>query len=125
MILVDTSIWIDHLRHGHRALERLLEHGLVLGHPWVIGEVALGHLAQRQEILALLARLPQATVATSAEVLTFIERHELHGLGIGYVDAQLLAATQLTPDARLWTHDQRLTAAALRLDLAADPRVER
>jgi len=121
VILVDTSMWIDHLRAGHLTLTHLLEHGAVLGHPWVVGELALGHLSQRHEILGLLNSLPQAVVATPAEILTFIERHELHGLGIGYVDAQLLAATQLTPDARLWTNDKRLAAAAARLGLVVDP----
>jgi len=121
MILVDTSVWVDHLRAGHRTLAHLLERGSVLGHPWVVGELALGHLAQRQEILGLLNSLPQAAVTTPAETLAFIELHELHGLGIGYVDAQLLAATQLTSDAGLWTNDKRLAAAATRLGLVVDP----
>jgi predicted nucleic acid-binding protein len=119
VILVDTSIWIEHLRHGNPELERLLELGSVLGHPWVVGELALGHLSRRQEILALLAALPQATVATPADVLTCTERHRLHGQGIGYVDAQLLAATLLTPDTRLWTRDKRLDAVAQRMDVTA------
>jgi len=121
VILVDTSIWINHLREGHSTLFRLLEHGLVLTHPWVIGELALGHLSQRREVIRLLTGLSQATVATTDEILTLIERRQLHGLGIGYVDAQLLAATQLTPDARLWTQDKRLAAAASHLGCAADP----
>ncbi len=121
MILVDTSIWIDHLRDGDSALERLLIGGVVLGHPWVIGELALGQLAQRQEILALLRSLPMADVVTPDEVLLFVERRQLIGLGIGYVDIQLLAATQVTPDAMLWTADKRLGAAATRLGLAVDP----
>lgn len=121
MILVDTSIWVDHLRTGHAVLIELLERGVVLGHPWVIGELALGRLARRGEIIGLLASLEQATVATPDEVLTLIDRHELHGAGIGYVDAQLLAATRLTPEAALWTTDQRLAAAASRLGCAADP----
>lgn len=118
MILVDTAAWIDHFRAGDPLLTRLLERGEVLGHPWVTGELALGHLRARGEILRLLGHLPQATVATAAEVLAFIERHELFGLGIGYVDAQLLAATRLTHDARLWTLDRRLGAAAERLGAA-------
>lgn len=122
MILVDTSIWIDHLRAGHATLTQLLERGLVLGHPWVIGELALGNLVQRRKIIGLLTSLPRATVATSDEVLTLVERHQLYGLGIGYVDAQLLAATRLTPDAELWTNDKRLVAAASRLGCAGDPR---
>ncbi len=123
MILIDTSIWIDYLKAGHLTLAHLLERGSVLGHPWVVGEFALGHLSQRQEILGLLNSLPQAAVATPAEVLTFIEHHELHGIDIGYVDAQLLAATQLTPDTGLWTNDKRLAAAAacLGLGLVVDP----
>ena len=121
MILVDTSIWIDHLRDGDSALERLLIGGVVLGHPWVIGELALGQLAQRQEILALLRSLPMADVVTPDEVLLFVERRQLIGLGIGYVDIQLLAATQVTPNAMLWTADKRLGAAATRLHLAVDP----
>ncbi len=123
MILADTSIWIDHFRVGHATLAQLLERGLVLGHPWVVGELALGHLSKRLEVLELLASLPQALVATTDEVLTLIARHELYGLGIGYVDAQLLAATHLTPDTALWTTDSRLVAAALRLECAADPGV--
>ena len=120
MIFVDTSVWIDHLRAGSATLVRLLERGTVLGHPWVLGELALGHLGHRGEVIGLLASLPQATVATPAEVLTLIERHELHGEGIGYVDAQLLAATMLTPDATLWTTDRRLAAVTSRLGHAYD-----
>ena len=123
MILVDTSIWIDHLRIGQPTLVQLLDDGLVLGHPWVVGELALCRLAQRQEVIGLLDRLPQAAVATHEEVMTLINRHQLYGLGIGYVDAQLLAATQLTADAALWTADRRLVAAALRVGCAIDPGV--
>lgn len=121
MILVDTSIWIDHLRNGNATLEQLLERGLVSAHPWVIGELALGRLARRREIIGLLTGLPQATVATTDEVLALVDRHQIYGLGIGYVDAQLLAATRLTPDAALWTGDKRLAAAASRLGCAVDP----
>ncbi len=121
MILVDTSVWIEHLRVGKPDLADLLERGLVLCHPWVVGELALAHLARRREVIDLLVRLPQATVATPPEVLTLVEGHELYGLGIGYVDAQLLAATQLTADARLWTDDKCLAAAAARLRCAIDP----
>lgn len=117
MILVDTSIWVDHLRAGHPALAQLLDRSAVLGHPWVVGELALGHLSRRQETLGLLRRLPQAEVATAAEVSSFIERYQLYGLGISYVDAHLLASTQLTTGARLWTNDKRLAAVASRLNL--------
>jgi len=120
VILVDTSVWVDHFRVGEPALAHLLDYGLVLAHPWVTGELALGHLAQRQEILALLAGLPSAEIATDAEVAGLIEAEHLYGLGVGYVDAQLLAATRLTADARLWTADKRLAAIARRLRLLAD-----
>jgi predicted nucleic acid-binding protein len=121
VILVDSSVWVDHLRVGRRALQHLLERGAVLGHPWVTGELALGHLAQRRAILGLLGALPSATVATSEEALVFIDRHGLAGTGVGYVDVQLLAAAQLTPDTRFWTTDKRLAATAARLGLAVDP----
>jgi predicted nucleic acid-binding protein len=121
VILVDTSIWIEHLRAGHPTLEGLLAEGLVLAHPWVTGELALGNLGRRQEVTALLTALPQAAVATPDEVIGLIERRALHGSGIGYVDAQLLAATLITADAALWTADRRLRAAAVRLQCAADP----
>lgn len=117
MILVDTSIWIDHLRIGVPELASRLYHGQVLGHAWVTGEVATGTLSRRGEVLGLLDNLPQARSATDAEVLTLIETRHLHGLGIGYVDAHLLAATVLTEGARLWTRDRRLAAVAADLGL--------
>lgn len=120
MILVDTSVWIDHLHAGNEALARVLEAGAVLGHPWVIGELALGRLSRRAEVLRLLGGLPQATAATETEVLGLIEREALSGSGIGYVDAQLLAAGRLT-SARLWTGDRRLATVAARLGIAFDP----
>jgi predicted nucleic acid-binding protein len=124
VILADTSVWVDHLRSGDPTLATLLDLNQVMIHPWVIGELALGHLSQRGEVMGLLAHLPQATVATATEVLTLIESDQLHGTGIGYVDAQLLAATRLTPGTRLWTRDRRLSAAAERLGCAADPPAE-
>lgn len=108
MILADTSVWTDHLRYGDTLLARLLNSGAVLAHPWVTGELALGNLSQRADVIGLLRGLPQATVASDDEILTLIEQETLHGTGIGYVDAQLLAATRLTPDATLWTRDKRL-----------------
>jgi hypothetical protein len=118
VILVDTSVWIDHLRRGDAELASLLQVGQVLAHPWVTGEIALGHLSRRSEIIGLLNNLPQATSATEFEVLTLIDTHQLFGLGIGYIDAHLLAATMLTADARLWTRDKRLAAVATRHGLA-------
>lgn len=121
MILVDTSIWVNHFRSGEPVLVGLLEMGSVLGHPWVTGELALGHLSNRKEILGLLTGLPQVEVASAEETLDFIDVQQLYGLGIGYVDVQLLAATRLTPDARLWTADKRLGTVARRLDMLAKP----
>ena len=121
MILVDTSVWVDHLRHHDAVLAALLERGEVLGHAFVTGELACGSLKQRTTILKLLARLPQARVAFNAEVLSFIERHGLMGASVGYLDAHLLASTMLTADARLWTRDRRLASAARRLNLDAAP----
>ena len=112
MILADTSVWVDHLRRGDARLVELLTNARVLGHPAVAGEIALGSLANRREVLGLLANLPQAVTATHDEVLGYVERHGLCGLGICYVDAHLLAATALTPTASLWTRDKRLRAAA-------------
>lgn len=122
MILVDTAVWIDHFRDGDRRLTELLERSVVLAHPWVIGELALGNLHGRAEILRLLADLPQATIAMPAELLALIEHRELCGTGIGYVDAQLLAATMLTDGATLWTRDRRLNAAAQQLGVAYAPK---
>ena len=122
MILADTSIWVGHLRNADATLARLRDQREVLGHPWVVGELALGRLSQRREVLRLLRALPQAEVATVDEVAGFIERHQLYGLAIGYVDAQLLAATALTGDARLWTGDKRLASAASNLGLLTTPR---
>jgi predicted nucleic acid-binding protein len=119
VILVDTSIWVDHLRDGDRALVTVLEQGQALAHPWVTGELALGGLGDRAGVLQLLDQLPQAVVATAAELLAFIGQHTLFGVGIGYVDAQLLASARLTADAQLWTRDRRLQAVAERLGLAS------
>jgi predicted nucleic acid-binding protein len=117
VILVDTSIWIDHLRASDRTLTGLLWHGKVLAHPFVTGELALGNLNQRGPILNALQDLPQATVATNSEVLLFIEQEQLFGLGIGYIDAHLLAAVRLTPGAALWSREKRLHHAAEKLGI--------
>lgn len=118
MILVDTSIWVDHLRDGDAALVTVLEQGQALAHPWVTGELGLGRLRDRAAVVQLLDQLPQAVVATATELLAFVEHHKLFGVGIGYVDAQLLASARLTEDVELWTRDRRLHAVAERLGLA-------
>ena len=120
MILVDTAVWIDHLRDTDARLASLLYTNEVLVHPMVVGEMACGHLRSRDEVLSLLGGLPQSPVASDDEVLSFIERHRLMGRGIGYIDAHLLAATTLAAPARLWTSDQRLRSMAVRLSLAYD-----
>lgn len=121
MILVDSSVWIDHLRRAEPALVRALESVVVLCHPFVIGELACGHLRQRGKFLAALKAMPAAPVASHEEAATFLERHHLAGRGIGWVDVHLLASTALAGDARLWTRDKRLAvvAADLRFDYAA------
>lgn len=119
MILVDASVWIDHLRADDERLTALLDGDAVLGHPFIMGELALGNLRQREVVLRALRRLPQATVASDQEVLRLIDRQPLFGRGIGYVDAHLLAAVRLTADTRLWTRDRRLRIVAAELGLAA------
>lgn len=120
MILVDTSVWIDHLRRREPALDDFLSTDQVLLHPYVIGEIALGSIAQRELVIDTLSRFPQAPVATALEVLALIDGEGLHGIGIGYVDAHLLAAVRLA-GAQLWTRDRRLHSTAERLGLAARP----
>lgn len=112
MILVDTSVWVDHLRRGDAQLAALLESAAVIIHPFIIGEIACGSLADRRTVLELLQDLPMATVAEVDEVLGFIEGHRLYGKGIGYVDVHLLASLALSNAAALWTRDKRLRAAA-------------
>jgi predicted nucleic acid-binding protein len=119
VILVDASVWIDHLRAGDERLTALLDGDEALGHPFVTGELALGQLRQRDLVLRALRRLPQATVASDQEVLRLIDRQALFGRGIDYVDAHLLAAVRLTADAKLWTRDRRLQTLAAELGLAA------
>ncbi len=118
MILVDTSVWVDHLNKGVPELTGALEREEVLIHPFVIGELACGNLRNREEILVLLAALPSTLVATHEETLVFIEQRKLMGRGIGYIDAHLLATVTLTDDAKLWTRDKHLLRVAADLRLA-------
>ncbi len=117
MILVDTSIWIDHLRKGNDALSLLLEQDLVLTHPFIVGELACGSIVSRREILGLLETLPAAVSAGSGEVLQLVETKRLYGVGIGWIDVHLLASAQLS-HAPLWTSDRRLKRAAESLRIA-------
>ena len=119
MILVDTSVWIDHLRSASAILSELLGDGEVLVHPFVLGELALSNLRRRDAFLSDLRDLPQAIVASDQEVANLIDRQTLFGRGIGYVDVHLLAAARLTAGTKLWTRDRRLQAVAAQLGLAA------
>lgn len=119
MILVDTSIWVDHLRRGNQRLVALLEEGQVLTHPFVVGELACGSLRNRAEVLTLLQTLPEAKVAEHREVMEFVERSQLFGHGVGWIDAHLLASALLSGTA-LWTADQQLARVASVLKIPAD-----
>jgi predicted nucleic acid-binding protein len=119
MILVDASVWIDHFRAPDATLEGLLSKGAVLTHPYVIGEIALGQLRSRSEAIAMLRRLQKTEIARDPEVLRFIDRYKLYGLGIGYIDVHLLASTILTDGSSIWTRDKRLRAAAESMSIAA------
>ena len=121
MILPDTSVWADHLRAEDSTLAALLDAGEILIHPFVIGEIALGHLKQRDLILGGLTKLPHAPRADDAEVLHLISSRGWMATGIGYVDACLLAAVSVTPNAWVWTNDRKLGAVASDLGLATSP----
>ena len=118
MILVDTSVWIDHLHRADQDLARLLERGEILTHPMVIGEIALGTIRKRAQFLQALDDLPTAVSAADDEVLSFIEQRSLFGRGLNLVDVHILASVILTPEARLWTRDRRLGDAAEAMSLA-------
>lgn len=120
MTLVDTSVWVDFFRgsRGTARLTALLQDGRVLVHPWVIGELALGHLGRkRASILSDFERLPAASTVDSREVLAMIDAHHLAGSGIGWVDAQLIASALVT-GASLWTGDRKLAGICATLGLA-------
>jgi hypothetical protein len=118
MILVDTSVWIPHLRKGSERLMSLLYNEEVLSHPFVLGELACGSLQNREKILQLIESLPQAHIAEHEEVMRFIDADELYGRGLGWIDVHLLASTLLS-GATLWTLDKKLHNAALRLEISA------
>ena len=117
MILVDTSVWVDHLRRTDAVLAAALNANVVAIHPFVIGELACGLLKSRRPVLGLLRSLARLAAATDEEVLDFLERHRLMGRGLGYIDVHLLAATALH-GAVLWTRDKRLRRAAVDMALA-------
>jgi predicted nucleic acid-binding protein len=121
VILVDTSVWVDHVRRADATLIRLLGEGQVLTHPLVIGEVAMGNLPRRGLFLDDMRRLPLAIEATDPEATSLMEREKLYGRGIGFADLRLLAATRLTPQTALWSRDRRLRTIAEELGLASSP----
>ncbi|MBA2444022.1 MAG: type II toxin-antitoxin system VapC family toxin [Nocardioidaceae bacterium] len=121
MLLVDTSIWIDHLHQLESSLADALHGSMVGQHPMVVGELALGALRDRAAFLELLANLPEIQVATHGEVMHLVEERQLYGQGLSFVDAHLLASTLLTSGARLWTRDKRLLKNAQALGIAYSP----
>lgn len=112
MILIDTSVWVDHLRRTDPLVATQLSAGTVLTHPLVVGEIACGVMPRRAETMTLLQALSLSAIASHAEVLGFIERHSMAGRGVGYIDLHLLASALMTPRTRLWTRDRRLAAIA-------------
>jgi len=116
MVLVDTSIWVTHLRQGSRQLEKLLMNAEVMSHPFIIGELACGNLKNRNEILSLLQSLPMTPTIEFDEFLFFIDQNHLMGKGVGFVDIHILASAQLT-GIPLWTADKRLKSVANQLEL--------
>jgi len=121
VILADTSVWIDHFRRGEPQLVAALEQGMVLVHPFIVGELACGNLRHRSEILPLMDSLPAAPRATDEEARSLIEARRLMGRGIGYVDGHLLAAVVLAGHGRLWTRDRRLARVAGDLGVGFNP----
>ena len=117
MVLVDTSLWVVHLRNGNIGLETLLNEGHVVCHPFIVGELACGNLKNRAEILSLLQALPVATHVEHEEVMKFIEDHTLMGKGLGYIDIHLIVSAILT-EIPLWTVDKRLNEVSSKLEIA-------
>jgi len=122
MVLVDTSVWVDYLRDGDKALAQLLRQGQVCTHSMIIGELACGYLQNRKSLLELLQNLPGSIEASHLEAMLLLESHKLMGKGIGYVDLHLLASSLLSMNTTLWTRDKRLKLVAESLDIAFSPR---
>jgi predicted nucleic acid-binding protein len=112
MILVDSSIWIDHFRTGDMHLYALLKAEKIIIHTFVVGELSLGHMPRYDDIMTMLTDLPTIPIADDAEVRHMIRSNKLFGKGIGYVDAHLLASLLLSPRHTLWTRDKRLHGMA-------------
>jgi predicted nucleic acid-binding protein len=121
VILVDSSIWIDHFRHGDLELTKIIGDDRLLCHQFVVGELALGSLRERDAVIAFLAAQREAVIATHAEVMTVIDRHSIFSMGIGYTDAHLLTSTLLDRRSSLWTRDKRLATAAQKVGATLYP----
>jgi len=120
MVLVDTSVWVRHLREGDSDLERLLNSGEVMCHPYIVGELACGNLKNRREVLSLLQLLPPATLAKHEEILHFIEQNHLMGKGVGYIDVHLSASAVLT-GVPMWSYDKKLSEVNRGLGIEYNP----
>jgi predicted nucleic acid-binding protein len=116
MVLVDTSVWVSHLRKGNPQMEALLLDGSVVCHPFIIGELACGQIENRKEILSLLQSLPMVEIVEHEELLLFIKRNRLMGIGLGFVDVHLMAAAVLA-GISLWTYDRKLRRASTKLNI--------
>lgn len=121
-VLIDTSVWVDHFRQHNDVLVDLLDLDLALTHPMVLVELACGTPpAPRVQTLNDIGLLQQAQQASLREVMDFIEREKLYGLGCGLVDMVLLASTLITPSAELWTLDKRLATLSERFGVMHKP----
>lgn len=118
MILVDTSIWVEHLRAANPHLMDVLADLRVAIHPFVVGELAVGNLRDRSTVLSTLQGLPEAVRAQDSEVLSFVHAQRLHGRGLSYIDVHLLASSMLSENSLLWTSDRRLHESAQELGIA-------
>lgn len=116
-VLVDTTVWVDHFQQSEPQLIRLLNEGSVLGHPFILGEMALANLQDRERVLTWMADLEPTVLASPTEVLELVELRELHGQGLGYVDTHLLASVLLSPGTTLWTRDMQLLRLVKELGL--------
>ncbi len=116
MVLVDTSVWVSHLRHGNSKLQKLLQEGRVASHPFIIGELACGNISNRTEIISLMQALPMLDAVEHEELLLFIEHNKMMRKGLGFVDVHLLAATMLA-GIPLWTQDKKLKKACSQLSI--------
>jgi hypothetical protein len=124
MVIVDTSVWVSHLRAGNVTLERLLNKGSVICHPFIIGELACGNIRNRSEILSLLQALPMAIQAEHEEIMEFIEHNQLMGKGLGYVDIHLIASAILT-GVPIWTFDKMLDQVSSQFGLSLNKKIIR